>query len=557
MCGQISVFLYAPHTGGISADESALSGMLARALVLHAGKVHPAMWSLTSAHNASCHCLRQLDGLLKTAGAAGAAHECSACLSVYARELARSGQQVQRYLHEYRRVARLPAAAVSALDASFAKLSNASTSLPHDLVQAALQYHADVANLARTEWTQFKPVRIAAGLALQALAAAFAMAICALLALRARMRYAQVLAISCRFHGQPMPEAASNSMMTAPLATAMGLVVARASVPFSNSLILGELQVTAFLMATCVLAAGGAALSRLQALLRASVARTHPGQFVTLSAWEQLRLAGIMAWDAVSLPSCCMAPRSRSAEGVVPEPEHHESGPYTQLRWRPVLLAVGAACAALLLPRAGALRWAAWGCQFAIVAVLARVMWLVAAYKRLFAGAQQQHWLMLMPHCAAHKTVQLAALVASALAAIYVLAHVGGVDRIGANPFQKSAGASDTGASSAAASAVQPWLLLAPVALGCSILAHRMDALSRRVAAQPAMLARFGVHVPWRLALGDALLALSAAGALGRALLPQGLLLRILVELDMRDDEAQADEAQDHHNVTVTLLLPV
>ena len=415
-------------------------------------------------------------------------------------------------------------------------------------LRTALQYHAAVAEVARTEWTQFKPARIAAGLALQAIAAALAVATCALLLSKRQSCFAEIITIQRRFQGQAVPELASHGTDWAPLLTAAGLIAVRASIPFSNSLILGELQATTLLMAVAVVLAGGAALSRLMAHVRSCGAHMYGTLFAALSAWEQLQLVWLLVQDAILRRRALEMRAPPEATDAFPEPEHVDNAPYQRMRWRPVLIAVGMAGTSLLMPRTAGLRYGAWALHTTALLLLMRMMWLFLKTKRVFRGTRDQAWLCMLPRGTVRNTLQLAGLVGTALASVYALAQLGGIDRIGANPFHKAPGTDDSTQTTAVSSgrALQPWLILLPVLALCSLLSFQLDALSRRITTQPGTVQRFGAHVPWRRVLGDALIAAAASGSVARVLLPPWRWLRALVELDIEDDNAQVWEALDH-----------
>jgi hypothetical protein len=508
--------------------------------------VHPSLWALTStAAGQLCTCLPSCISDSAKLSETDACEGCDECITSYARAVSSSARQVHAYLRKYATVASLPRDTMKALEAAYSEAAGtAQDSLQHAC--AALAYHDAAAAAARTQWTQFRPGRIAAGLALLAVAWSI-MPLAYIFVSQQRLRcHVCVARVSRAFFLRPPPPHTESHVLALSVIAAAALVGARAFIPFSNSLILGELQVTTFLMAAGVLVATGAALSRVLAVHRRVVVRSYA---IPKLAAPQAALR----WTWLLLEAALRPARApRRPSGPAPPqgpPSHVEPAAAAlagkRLRTEPIVYMLACLGAALLLP------WFHVRVGYAVcfggaAFFVARTHWAFLDPARV---ASADSWQAAGVPRTARAALRLLAYCATALLSCYGLSRYGGVDRIGANPFDKATSASPVAAP--VPEYTPPWLIAAPALLVCSVLAAQADAAARRVVALPATVRRFGVHVPWRKALGDAVLHLRSWGGVFAWLFDDRRMLMMLLELDALDDEDLDDEAETHHTPEV------
>jgi hypothetical protein len=540
--------------------------------------VHPALWALTTTPDGElCSCL--LACLKHPADATqlqGTCAHCTQCVASYAHAVSCSAQQAQTYFLQYARVARLPhdtqaalAAAHATVEGTAESVSNSSTNGALSHAQAALAYHAVAADAARTQWTQFRPGRIFGGLALLAIALVATGALTGAAVHYRNYSFAVTSRIVRAFFLEPPVPWPRVLSISRPVAICLGLVVVRAAVPFSNSLILGELQVTAFLVATGVLVAAAAALSRIAAVHQRVEERCYTATNGGTSAERKLPMyrtpAAAFRWLMVLVTEALVplqrsAQRRRSSNGSryaaelpngsaadVQEPEAIDRR-RKRMRLSPYLVASSSLLTGLTAHWLG-VRVIYSGLAAAALFFLMRFHWNIKDVARRATGHTLQTAGLVDTSRAALRTLALAA---AALIACVVLSATGGIDRIGANPFDKanaSAATAGTGTPAAQPSEVRvsPWLVAAPAVAVCSIVAMQLDKAARRIVAMPGAAYAYGVHVPWRNKLGDWLLHTRASGGLVAALMPTNRLLLMLLDLDADDELAAEAEARDHH----------
>jgi hypothetical protein len=505
-----------------------------------AGKVHPALWALSpDARGRPCQslalCLAPGPDPLPFA-------DCAACLATYGHAVSSATQQVHTYLTAYARVARLPQATLEALNSAYAAAADTLDPLSH--THAALAYLSVAAKAARTQWTQFRPLSIIAGLVALAVTALVATSSYAM-ALQYRNRlFSSTAAVSRAFFLLPPIHAPSGLALPPPVAAIAALVAMRAAIPFSNSLILGELQVTTFLIATGITIAAAAAISRVLAVhdVVANKCYTSP----TLSSPPTSLLATLLLAVSALQSAGQMVrgePLATEDDTSVVEPD---AVAFHGKRFRklPTAVAFTLLIFALLLPYFP-LRLVAvvmfGGALFALV----RMHWVFVDPCR--KGSATMSWQKTSLQRTSLAVLQLAAYTVIALWSCYALDHYGGIDRIGANPFDK--GDATAGSPPAPTTPTAPWAVAAPLLLIASLLAALLDRAARRIVSLPATVRKFGMHVPWAKALGDMLLYLKSCGGLLAWFLPDRRMLLILLELDTLDDEWQHEEAMHHHAV--------
>ena len=508
-----------------------------------AGRVHPALWALTASPSGGhCSCLPAC--LEAPAPDAPACAACDSCVASFAHAASCAAHQVHTYLQRYARVATLPTAALDSLQRAHVTLAEALS--PHAHARQALAYLDEAAAIARGQWTQFRPAAIAAGLVVLGATAALCLALLPVLLRYRGALFAHTTALSRAFHLRPAGPAVAAASRSLGGAAALAFLLAtlRAAIPFSNSLVLGELQAVTLLAASVTLVAGGGALSRSLAVHRAVAAA-----YYALPPHTSPKTALQRAWALLAAALPLRARRRRApqsaAGGAFEEPV---AAPLRGKRFRraPTLVAVACLLAATLLPNPVVRVQAMAACGGAAAALL-RLQWAFVDPARTAPSATREP---LTLQATIRAALLIAATAAAALGACYGLSHFGGIDRIGANPFDKAAAP-----AAAPATRPPPWAVALPALVATSVLAAQLDTAARRIVRTPATVQRFGMHVPFWKALGDALLYVKSLGGLFAWLLPDRRMLLWLLELDTLDDEGQTHEAQLYHTPPGVRLL--
>jgi hypothetical protein len=478
---------------------------------------------------------------------------CASCMHSFAFAASSAARQVHTYLTEYSKVAHLPATTMADLAALFVEIQQSTTPTAHG--QAAGRYLQYAAAAARAKWTQFKPGRIASGLSILAAVAALAAAAVPVLIRSRTTFFAETNSLSRLFYLLPTctVDAMRLPFGSAALAS-MLIAAARCLVPFSNSLVLGELQVVTLLSAVGVAVAAGAAMSRIAALHTrvAEVYYTLPSfasPFTLARYWCSL--------VALALAPAASAPQPPGSTGAAMLSSTAEPGANfvaepapmrlrgKRFRSAPLIIALACMVLSLWLPWTFT-RIAATAIFAAFVAILMRMHWSFLDPTHATPATQ---WQQLTLQATTRAGLFTAALAVCALGSCYGLSRFGGIDRTGANPFDKAAEA--TNAPLPNAPRLHPLAIAAPALMATSVLATQIDRAAQRVVRLPATVRRFGSHVPVWKVLGDALLYLKGLGGVFTWLLPDRRLLLVLLELDAYDDELQQAEANSHHMPTL------
>jgi hypothetical protein len=462
----------------------------------------------------------------------------------FAQAASSAARQVHAYLREYSQVAHLPVPTLANLESLYRVLLNSSAPTAHG--QAAMRYLDYAAAAARSQWTQFKPSYIAAGLILLAAVAMLAVAALPVLLGCRTTLFTEATTLCRLFYLLPVctVEAMRMPCCSAVMAS-ITVAAARSFVPFSNSLVLGELQVVTVLAAVGLFVASGAALSRIVAV-HTRVAETYY-RLPSLAAPSTLaRCLWVLVASAL-LPATTVQPPSTDTGATLEPPPLFLRG--KRFRRAPTIIVLACMTLSLLLPWTFA-RIVATGMFAAFGAILMRMHW---SFLDQPYSDQPDHssvtsatqWQQLTLTATTRAVLLTIALSVGALSSCYALSCLGGIDRIGANPFVKAA--ATTSAPSTDATSMHPLAVAAPALVVTSILAAQIDRSARRVVRLPATVRRFGAHVPVWKVLGDSLLYLKQLGGVFAWLLPDRRLLLVLLELDSYDDELQQAEAHSHH----------
>lgn len=247
----------------------------------HAGKVNPLLWALAPespslpATTCAClpSCIESLTPATNATTTTAACDACAPCLRAYATRVSANTKQVHTYLTAYAAapLSSIPPASMSHLASLIPPPAPAAAPAAH--TAAALAHLSAAAHLARTQWTQFDTPMAIAGLAVLALAAVLtAGALHATLFLRA-LNYARLITSARSFFVLSCPPIPPSPLLPARAALMLALMAIRAAIPFSNSLVLAEAQVTQYLVVTGVLVLATAIVSR-AAVVRRSLAHS-------------------------------------------------------------------------------------------------------------------------------------------------------------------------------------------------------------------------------------------------------------------------------------------
>jgi hypothetical protein len=169
--------------------------------------------------------------------------QCSQCFLTYSEHVVKNSYQVQQYLNEYSALSsvhRFPPAALRGLNQNVQNMHNSTTA---ERAQKALLHLEQAAKLARAKWTQFNiPLALLGLLVMFCCVAITLAAACVFLVVhRGLCAVASLQTESCTLHGQ---KEIVFPILTRYEGAAIGVVLLRAAVPFSNSLVLAESQVT-------------------------------------------------------------------------------------------------------------------------------------------------------------------------------------------------------------------------------------------------------------------------------------------------------------------------
>lgn len=573
----------------IEADRHPLRDSLCRLSCDHwcyAGKVHPQLWALAPeapalpATTCAClpACIDSLSALAENSIAACAA--CSPCLRTYATRISANADQVHTYLAAY---AAAPLSSVS--PASIASLTalmpipasaagGRAEPAPH--TAAALAHLHAAAHVARTQWTHFNAPVAVAGLVVLALATALtAGALHAALFLRA-LHYTRLITSTRSFFALSCPPASSTALLPPPAMAMLALLAVRAAVPFSNSLVLAEAQVTQYLVVTGVLILTAAALSRAAIVCRSLSHAGHqlpPRSSPAVSAAVTLlSLAAAASRAAVPVPPPLS--HSRRTENV--EPADGDTPPR---RARVTTLSIWGARVSFAVSRASIMKAArltvallcgvtlvttsSWLlrnlCFLTIIMQLfftqqrrvIGVAWSIGSVLLSLAKLPDPGWLLPSSMlilcntlCCVHAlwspkatectvwaplgidrgtsaVVHIALYGATACWSCMSLMRDGAIDRVGASPFDKASVAEAPAGTRG--SVDEGWwdgvvAQAAPALVCLALLSHYAHAAVQRCVAVPGTVRRFGTHVPWFKFFGDIVLLLH------NALAPLGLM---------------------------------
>ena len=377
-------------------------------------------------------------------------HVCMECLHSYSEHVVKNSWQVQEYLDEYSAsssVHRFPKSVLRTLK-GYAPSSRGAS--PAERTIRALLHLQHAADLARAKWTQFNIPLALLGL--------FVMMCCVLITLAAsgaallqHRLSALVLAVLAKSYGHRGQVEMRLPFLSRQEAAAIAVVLLRAAVPLSNSLVLAESQASQYLMSISALLAGTTVYAQIRVMhMSQSKATTSihcMSPFVSSSgvhyllshSWERIvdkRVATALCHTLRSLGCHTRTP-------VVPT----LVGPLTQVRSvskflvrRPILLLICAAASSGLSVLASLCRspFCPYGqnnkAACALVCFLLLLSYLWGIYVR-----QRSHCSLRKPvHLSALDLAKTASCTASVLVCSSLLASIGGINRIGSSPFQKT-----------------------------------------------------------------------------------------------------------------------
>eukprot|EP00892_Ulva_mutabilis_P011669 jgi/Ulvmu1/8875/UM049_0057.1 len=581
------------------------------------GKVHPHLWSLApesrAAPASTCACLPHCIAALSGPTAPDACSTCGACLRTYTTRISANAKQVHAYLAAY---AATPLSSVSPDSlAHLAALIPRPASpaepppTPGTHAAAALSHLATAADIARSQWTQFHTPSAIAGLAVLALGTLLtAGALHAALFLRS-LQYTRIITAARSFFGLSCPPVSSLSLLPPPALVMLGLLAARAAIPFSNSLVLAEAQVTQYLVISGVLVLAAAALSR-AVVVRRSL--SHAGHQLPprVSPAVSAAVAALSLRAALASSLCLVPPPSTQrirSQNVEPAADGPAGGGTTLLTLsirgarlsvslsrddiqHAVRLGVAALCGAVVVSTSSWLLrnlcfvtivlqmfftherrviGVAWSITSALLALahLPDPAWLLPSSVLILCNTLScMHalwtptatssvvWSPLGMDRGTSAVMHIALYGAVACWSCMSLIHGGAIDRIGASPFDKAAEPAVAGPAEAAAAAgggPGAWwdgvvAQAAPALVALALLSHHTHLAVHRAIAVPGTVQRFGTHVPWFKFFGDVVLMAH------RILQPFGLMsdaqtLLVLLSLDNEDIEEQEVEAHARH----------
>lgn len=552
----------------------------------HAGKVHPRLWALApeapGRPATTCACLPPcITALLHPSDTTPAACAvCATCLRTYATRISANAAQVHAYLSAY---AATPLSAVSP-----ASLSHLSSLMPPPVpagtprdpgphTVAALAHLSAAAHVARTQWTQFDTPTAAAGLAVLALATILtAGALHATLFLRA-LHYTRLITSTRSFFALSCPPVSSSTLLPPSAVAMLALIVVRAAIPLSNSLVLAEAQVTQYLVATGLMLAAAAALSR-AAVVRRSLShaghRLPPRNSPAVSAAVSL-LSLLTALSRAFLLVPPPATHGKRSENV--EPAANDMSPrrgriatlsFRGLRvsfafsrsavLKVTRLTIALTCGATVVTSSS---WLLRNLCFLTIVLqmfftqqrrVIGAAWSLASILLSLAKMPDPGWLLPSTMlilcntiCCVHALwspkatnstiwsplgidrgtsaiVHIALYGAVACWSCMCLMRDGAINRIGASPFDKAA-AADSDAAPRSGEPDDGWwdgvvAQAAPALVCLAMLSHHVQSAVQRAIAVPGTVRRFGTHVPWFKFFGDVVLLLH------RVLVPLGLM---------------------------------
>ena len=371
-------------------------------------------------------------------------HMCMECLRAYSEHVVQNSRQVQEYLDEYSAsssVHRFPQAVLQALR-GYAPSPQASS--PVERTSRALQHLQHAADFSRAKWTQFNIPLSVLGLFMMmccvviVLAAAFA----ALLLHRVLSLTLAVLAKSCGYSGR---EEMLLPLLSRQEGAAIAVVLLRAAVPLSNSLVLAEAQVIQYLLSASALLAGTAIYAQIrvvhmsQSKATTSIHCMSPfvsifGVFFLLShAWE--RVVGMQAGIACTVGQLkCHRLYSHGAPTLMwPAPQF-------AARISIIFLVCVAASTGLLVAsirRFPSLLYLHGQNNKAVWALTSFVLLLSRLWRSCLHG-QSLCFRCKPVHLPSLEFAKVACCTVSVMVCSSLLASIGAVDRVGLSPFQKT-----------------------------------------------------------------------------------------------------------------------
>ena len=571
---------------------------------MHAGKVHPHLWALSpqpgSGQASTCACLPSCVASLPTTVAASVAacDACTGCLRTYATRISANANQVNTYLAAYAATALTGISPASLADlAALMPPPATAPGVPEPRLHtaAALNHLNAAADIARTQWTHFDTPTAVAGLAVLALATILtAGALHATLFLRS-LHYTRIITSARSFFGLSCPPV-SFSLLPPPVLAMLALLVARAAIPFSNSLVLAEAQVTQYLVVTGALILAAAALSR-AVVVRRSL--SHAGQRLpprsspaVSAAIALLSLRTALARSLRLVP----APRAHRVRSENVEPPHagaRDSTIFTitllgarfsitasrENIHNTVRLVVAALCGTIVvsttswllrnlcfvtivlqmfLTRERRIIGVAWSITSAVLSLaqLPDPSWLLPSSILILCNTLSCMHALWSPKTTAgvvwsplgidrgtSAVAHIALYGAVACWSCMSLMHYGAIDRIGASPFDKAAPPS---ADARGAGPQEEWwdgvvAQAAPALVCLALLSHHVHLAVHRAIAVPGTVQRFGTHVPWYKFFGDVVLMFH------RVLVPLGLMSDAQVCSPLADRSRAAEPARCMH----------
>lgn len=441
-------------------DDVGMAPIVVDSVQLFAGKVNPLLFSLVKREPGAlttCACLQACVQTVVTQHtlAPASCSMCTQCLRTYSEHVLKNSWQVQHYLNAYSAsssVHRFPPAVLRALEGSIPSFQ---VTTPEERTSKALLHLQLAADLARAKWTQFNlPLSVLGLFVMLCCVVTSLAAVCAaLLHHRLLSAITSLRTESCTFSGKVD--------MVFPLLSrhegaAIGVVLLRAALPLSNSLVLAEAQVTQYFLFLSALIAGTTVYAQIRSMHRSQSKATtvvpcmspyvsSSGAWFLLShVWVRMSDKHSMALMFVANELKCHGLYLHLFSGLMPDVSALLSSIVVHVRTARIgILAIGfvvGSCGLLIEVRRRRFPTLPLLHRHPIRAlgVIASFLVLLFHLRSKFVHQQNAPLRRKPVRLSLLELTRLVLFTASVLVCSNFLISVGGIDRIGLSPFHKT-----------------------------------------------------------------------------------------------------------------------